>query len=114
MKRQLEPLQEEVKQLKKDLDMFKQSEANAKAAEQYATENLQRLIREAKMPETLGLIVKELANIKGRILTYTDYLLRMGDVVHEERAANLKVIAQFKAELQNLNEAAKIIIDYMG
>ncbi len=114
LKRQLEPLQEEVKRLKKDLDMFKESEANAKEAEQHATENLKRLIREAKMPETLGLIVKELANIRGRILTYTDYLLRMGDVVHEEREANLRVIAQFKKELQNLNESARVIIDYMG
>lgn len=114
LKRQLEPLQEQIKKLTADLELYRKSEANAKAIAKYATESLDRLVKQAKMPETLKLIVKELANIKGRILTYTDSLFRLDDVVHEERAANLEAIAQFKTELKNLNEAAKVIIDYMG
>ncbi len=113
LKKQLGPLKEEVKQLKADLKLYKQSEKNAKAAEEYATNNLQRLVRQEKMPETLELITKELANIRGRILVYTDTLLRTGDVVQEEREMNLKVIAKFKAELKNLNEASKTIIDLL-
>jgi|GEM_PF-2223898 len=113
LKKQLEPLQEEVKQLKADLKTAEKSEAIARKSEKWATDNLQRLIRQEKMPETLELIAKELANIRGRVLVYTDTLLRTGDVVQEEREMNLKVIAKFKAELKNLNEASKTIIDLL-
>lgn len=113
LQKELDPLKEEIKQLKADLKTAMQSEAIARKSEKWATNNLQRLIRQTNTPETLELIVKELVNIRGKVLVYTDSLLRLGDVVQEEREMNLKVIAKFKAELKNLNEASKTIIDLL-
>jgi len=110
LKRQLEPLQEKIEQLQKDLESQKKCAQNAKNAEEWATEKLNKIIRLAKIPEQVKAITQEMQHVRARIITLKEYILQLGDAIHEEREANLKVIKELKSELRSLMQMAESVI----
>jgi len=110
LKRQLEPLQEKIEQLQKDLELQKRYAQNAKNAEEWAIEKLNKIIRLAKIPEQVKAITQEMQHVRARIITLKEYILQLGDAIHEEREINLKVIKELKSELRNLMQMAESVI----
>ena len=55
-------------------------------------------------------ITQEMQHVRARIITLKEYILQLGDAIHEEREANLKVIKELKSELRSLMQMAESVI----
>jgi len=63
-----------------------------------------------KVPEQIKAIVKDMTHVRNRIITCKEYLLQLGDAVHEERAENLKAIRELQPEMKKLLSLANDLI----
>jgi len=112
LQNQIDPLNEQIKQLKKDLADLEIEKENRKAEKEYAEENLKRIIAQSKIPATIETIAKELSLVNGKMNILIDTLIRLGNVVHEEKDENKKALEKLKKEIKIFNEKTKTIIDY--
>jgi len=55
-------------------------------------------------------ITQEMQHVRARIITLKEYILQLGDAIHEEREINLKVIKELKSELRSLMQMAESVI----
>jgi len=108
--RELEDAKKEKEQLKKDIEIHKRELAEKEQYDEWAQQKLQRFIRIMKVPEQIKAIVKDMTHVRNRIITCKEYLLQLGDAVHEERAENLKAIRELQPEMKKLLSLANDLI----
>jgi len=108
--RELEATQKEKDRLEKDIEMYKRSLSEKEQYDEWAQQKLQRFIRMMKVPEQIKAIVKDMTHVRNRIITCKEYLLQLGDAVHEERAENLKAIRELQPEMKKLLSLANDLI----
>ena len=108
--RELEDAKKEKEQLKKDIEIHKRELAEKEQYDEWAQQKLQRFIRMMKVPEQIKAIVKDMTHVRNRIITCKEYLLQLGDAVHEERTENLKAIRELQPEMKKLLSLANDLI----
>jgi len=115
LKRQFTPLQEEIKRLKKDLELFKQSEENAKKAEEYTKTSLMKFLEQAKTLDTFKILINEMVNLRKKISAYQDIIVNMGSLISLDIETVNKIkktmIPVFEKELNLLIETSRVTMN---
>jgi len=107
---ELENAEKEKERLRRDIEMYKRELAEKEQYDKWAEQKLQRFIRMMKVPEQIKAIVKDMTHVRNRIITCKEYLLQLGDAVHEQRAENLKAIRELQPEMKKLLSLANDVI----
>lgn len=111
LQREINPLKEEVEKLRKDVKMFQTSAENTRTAEKWAQEKLEKIVKMHKIPEMVKTLTKEMTFLRSRMVSCKEYLIELGDAVHEDRAAILPTLKEYEGSLNSLQATAKDILE---